>query len=116
MNKESRHDWIAEKLVLPLADIWPCHMKRISHKNQDLAPSPFNLKVNNFQLDQLWNNGFRNLGTHIWNSLLDLDKAEADYSKSEEYIDTWYNQTVHVSSNRVLFLWLFIYFIEFIFF
>ena len=66
------------------------YMKEIFHKTAFTTHRPSNLEVTKNQTTKHGNKSLRCLGPHIWNTLLNQIKKEANYTKFKEFINDWF--------------------------
>ena len=62
-------------------------MEEIFYRTKWLTHRPNNLQVNVYKTAKYGDKSLRNLGPHIWNSLLEHMKAETNFIKFREYIN-----------------------------
>ena len=81
---------LALEIFKTLNHLNPEYMKEIFYKTTNLTHRPFNIKVNQNNTTKCGSKNLRNLGPHIWNSLLQQIKEETDYNKFKNYNDKWF--------------------------
>ena len=65
-------------------------MEEIFHRTKWLTHRLNNLQVNVYKTAKYGDKSLRNLGPHIWNSLLEHMKAETNFIKLREYTNQWF--------------------------
>ena len=70
-----------------LNNLNPAFMEEIFHRTKQLSHRPNNIQVNDHKTAQYGDKCLRTLGPHIWNSLPEHMKAEANFIKFREYIN-----------------------------
>ena len=65
-------------------------MEEIFHRTKWLTHRLNNLQVNVYKTAKYGDKSLRNLGPHIWNSLLEHTKAETNFIKLREYTNQWF--------------------------